>query len=88
MAVSLQVHTTQNVSPLDALWTLFVSQPKSIRKAFTERILQADVHAEAIRQQLLVKESLTQAFKELKEAEQTGKELPDAHDLFKVGSIN
>lgn len=71
------------VSPLDALWSLFTIQPKSIKKAFMERLLKEDIHAETMRQQLIVKESLTQAFKELKEVQESGRELPDAHDLFK-----
>lgn len=73
----------QTVSPLDALWSLFKSQPKSIRHAFTQRLLQESVDAEIMRQKLVVKESLTQAFRELKEAENSGVELPDARNLFK-----
>lgn len=81
--LQIQSADIKTVSPLDALWSLFASQPKAIRKAFTERVLQEDVHAETLRQQLMVKESLTQAFRELKEAEEAGVELPDAHNLFK-----
>lgn len=71
------------VSPLDALWSLFKSQPKSIRNAFIQRLLKESVDAETMRQKLVVKESLTQAFRELKEAETSGVELPDARKLFK-----
>ena len=42
-----------------------------------------DVDAEPMRQRLVVKESLTQAFKELREAEVSGAELSDARNLFK-----
>ncbi len=42
-----------------------------------------DVDTEAMRQRLVVKESLTQAFKELRAAEVSGAELPDARKLFK-----
>lgn len=42
-----------------------------------------DVDAEARRQRLVVKESLTQAFKELRAAEASGAKLPDARKLFK-----
>ena len=73
----------QLVSPLDALWSLFKSQPKAIRNAFTQRLLKEDADAETMRQELLVKNSLTKAFKELHEAEESGKELPDARNLFK-----
>ena len=73
----------QVVSPLDALWSLFKSQPKAVRNAFTQRLLQEEVDAEAMRERLVVKESLTQAFKEFREAEEAGVELPDARNLFK-----
>lgn len=42
-----------------------------------------DVDEEAMRQRLVVKESLAQAFKELSAAEASGAELPDARKLFK-----
>lgn len=71
------------VRPLDALWSLFESQPKHVRKAFVKRLLQEDVEAETIRQQLVVRKSLTQAFKELDDAEKNGIELPNARNLFK-----
>ena len=48
------------IRPLDALWALFESQPKNVRKAFVKRLLQEDVEAETTRQQLVVKQSLTQ----------------------------
>ena len=71
------------IRSLDALWALFQSQPKNVRKAFVKRLLQEDVEAETIRQQLVVKQSLTQAFKELADAEKNGIELPNARNLFK-----
>ena len=71
------------IRPLDALWALFKSQPKRVRRAFANRVLAEDVEEETIRQQMVVKRSLTQAFKELKEAERDGIELPNARDLFK-----
>lgn len=71
-----------HVSPLEALWTLFKTQPKAVRKAFTEKLLHDDVEAETMRKKLVVKESLTQALRELEEAEMSGEELPDARNLF------
>ena len=65
----------QVVSPLDALWSLFKSQPKAVRNAFTQRLLQEEVDAEAMRERLVVKESLTKAFKEFREAEEAAVEL-------------
>lgn len=72
-----------SVSPLDALWTLFKSQPKSVRKAFTQKLMQEEVGTAVIRNKLVVKQSLTQAFDELAEAEKSGVELPNARNLFK-----
>ena len=72
-----------SMSPLEALWTLFKSQPKSVRKAFTQKLMQEEVDAEVMRNKLVVKQSLTQAFKELAEAEKSGVELPNARNLFK-----
>lgn len=72
-----------SMSPLEALWTLFKSQPKAVRKAFTQKLMQEEVDAEVIRNKLLVEQSLSQAFKELAEAEKSGMELPDARNLFK-----
>lgn len=58
----------QQASPLDALFAHFASSSKSVQRAFTKYII--DTHAEEVearRQQMMMKESLTQAFKELKE---------------------
>ena len=72
-----------SMSPLEALWTLFKSQPKSVRRAFTKKLMQEEVDAKAMHNKLVVKQSLTQAFKELAEAEESGFELPNARNLFK-----
>ena len=77
---TVTIDNTQ-IGPLDALWTIFKTQPKSVRKAFMERLLK--VEAQAIRNQMVVKQSITKALKELSEAEQSGIELPDARNLFK-----
>ncbi len=80
---AMNMDGVMNVSPLDALWALFKSQPKSIRKAFIERVLQADLEAKTMRSKLYIKQTLTQSLKEMKAADAAGVELPDAHDLFK-----
>lgn len=71
------------IPPLDALWALFKTQPKAVRKAFAKRLLEEDEVVETIRQQMVVKKSLEKAFEELEEAERNGIELPDARNLFK-----
>ena len=43
-----------SVSPLEALWALFKSQPKSVRKAFTKKLMQEEVDAETMHNQMLV----------------------------------
>lgn len=71
------------IRPIDALWALFKSQPKTVRKAFAKRLLEEDEDVVTMHQQKLVKQSLTQAIKELREAEENSVELPDARNLFK-----
>ena len=71
------------VTPLEALWALFKSQPKTVRKAFAKKLIEEDVESATLRQQLEVKQSLTQAFRELKAAETSNSELPNARDLFR-----
>ena len=70
------------VTPVDALWSIIQSQSKSVRKALTKRLVEQDVEAETYRQQLIVKQRLTRALHELKEAQATGRELPKARDLL------
>lgn len=58
----------QATSPLDALLAHFTSSSKSVQRAFTKYIIEA--YAEEVeerRQHMMMKQSLTQAFKELKE---------------------
>lgn len=71
------------VTPLEALWALFKSQPKTVRKAFAKKLIEEDVESATLRQQLEVKQSLTQAFRELKAVEKSNSELPNARDLFR-----
>mgnify|MGYP003450794298 FL=1 len=72
-----------SVSPLDALWALFISQPKSVRVAFTKRLLSQDISALVEQQRANVGGSLKKALQELEEAEMSGLEnLPDATTLF------
>jgi len=68
---------TDEMTTLDALWVLILSQSKSVRKALTERLLSEYKKTEA--QQQMVKESLTKAFDEL----HSGKVNHDARNLFK-----
>lgn len=62
--------TIQQTSPLDALMAHFASSSKSVQRAFTKYIIEANAEeVEVRRQQVMMKESLKQAFKELKEGQ-------------------
>ena len=62
------IATQKTISPLDALMAHFTSSSKSVQRAFARYIIEAHAEeVEARRQQMIMKESLTQAFKELKE---------------------
>jgi hypothetical protein len=66
------------VSPVDALWALYQSQSKKVRKAFRQK-LQEEEKARAVKeQQEMVKESMTRAFEELR----SGKARHNAKGLF------
>ena len=72
------------VSPLDALWSLFISQPKSVKTAFAKRLLSQDSSAQAEQKRIAIGNSFRKALQELEEAEKSGLEnLPDATTLFK-----
>lgn len=43
MEATIQNHTA--ISPVDALWTLFMSQTKRVRKEFVCRILETETNA-------------------------------------------
>lgn len=63
---TLTIHPA--TTPLDALMAHFTSSSKSVQRAFTKYIIEA--HADEVetrRQQMMMKQSITQAFKELKE---------------------
>lgn len=76
---TLQVSNT-TVSPLDALWALFKSQPKAVRNAFVRKLHEEE---ETAKQKKLVKDSLTQSMHELKLAQEGKLQLKDARNLFK-----
>ena len=77
------VYDSNIVSPRDALWTLFISQPKLVRTAFMKRLFSQDSSAYAELQRAVVGKSFKKALKELEEAEKSGLEnLPDASILF------
>lgn len=81
--MSIAISQEQLVSRVEALWTLFKGQPKSIRDAFTKRLLQESADATTMQRKKVVKRSLTQAMTELQAAEREGIEnLPDARELF------
>ena len=69
--------TTQEISPVDAIWSIIQSQSKAVRKALTERLIAEQDKTKV--QKVMVKDSLTRAFNEL----HSGKVHHDARNLFK-----
>ncbi len=79
---TINIDGVENISPLDALWALFQSQPKSIRKAFTERMLQDEEYVDYINNRTYIMQTMKRSLHEMRIAEAAGVELPDAHELF------
>lgn len=75
---------SSNISSVDALWTLIQGQTQNVKDALYHRMIEADEQRRTRQQQLYVRKSLNRAFKELKDAKSSKKELPDARDLFKL----
>ena len=89
MSLALQSHDLNAaVNPLDALLAHYNASTKKVQRAFINMIIgnytekQNAKKLETARQKAMVKESLTQAFKELRHAQATGQQLPDARKLF------
>lgn len=77
---TLALSNKQN-STLNALWTLFIGQPKAVREAFVRKLQMEDETTK--RNKKLVKDSLTLAFHELNQAKRGEIKLRDAEDLLK-----
>lgn len=67
-------------STLNALWTLFMGQPKAVREAFVDK-LQVE-NETTLRNRQVVKESLMRAFHELNQAKRGEIQLEDADEPF------
>ncbi|MGN0048638.1 MAG: hypothetical protein ACI37U_07100 [Bacteroides sp.] len=74
---------SSNISAVDALWTLIQSQTQSVRDALYHRMIEAEKSRETQQQKKFIRESLNRAITELKDAQLSNKELPNARDLFK-----
>lgn len=55
---------TAEISPVDALWVLIQSQTKAVRKALTKRLIE-DEQSVKVKQEAMVKDTLTRAFEQL-----------------------
>lgn len=65
---TVTVQQPVSMSPLEALMAHFESSSKSVQRAFAKYIIDNNAKEVATRrQQMMMKESLTQAFKELNE---------------------
>ena len=81
MGALLQV-PQQQISTTDAIWTLIVSQSKSIQKTLAKRLEAHLAEEKRQAQEKYVRDTLTSAMKEVRKAETEGRELPDARLLF------
>jgi len=66
----------------DALWALIVSQKKSVQKNIAQRLQDLLSTEKREAQETYVRESLTHALNEARQAHAEGKSLPDARHLF------
>jgi len=82
--VNMANTSTVDMNSVDALWTLIQNQTKNVKTALYRRIIEAEEKQKTLQQQKYVRQSLGRAFDELKEAQASGKELPDARSLFKM----
>lgn len=76
--------STMNINSVDALWTLIQNQTESVKAALYRRMVEVEEKRKTLKQQQYVRQSLSRAFKELEEAQNSNKELPDARSLFKM----
>ena len=81
MGASLQV-PQQQISTTDAIWTLIVSQSKSIQKTLAKRLEAHLAEEKRMAQEKYVRDTLTSALNEVRKAEAEGRKLPDARLLF------
>lgn len=69
---------------LKGLWTFIESMSLSDRNKqwLADRLIESKKESTKAAQERYVRESLTRAFREMKEAHASGQQLPDAHKLF------
>lgn len=73
----------QQISPVDALWSLIQSQKKSVRRALMKRMIEDDAEImNAEYQKRQIHHSLKQGWKEVQEAMVTGHSLKSADELL------
>lgn len=82
MSVVLNTTNIETVSNTEALWSLIVNQKKSVQKTLATRLsaLLSDEKREA--QERYVKDTMSSALTEVREAHKNGRKLPDARCLF------
>ncbi|MBR6197459.1 MAG: hypothetical protein IKQ72_07635 [Bacteroidaceae bacterium] len=82
MSVVLNTTNIETVNNTEALWSLIVNQKKSVQKTLATRLsaLLSDEKREA--QERYVKDTMSSALTEVREAHKSGRQLPDARCLF------
>jgi hypothetical protein len=75
------------ISTLDAIWAIISSQSKATQRQIAKRLdvlLGNTVAARKTAQQKYVRDTLSSAFQEVRDAERNGCQLPDAHELLDI----
>ncbi len=78
-AVSPNIGNSGKVSAADALWSLIAGQPKSTRRALTERLLSDDIE---LAEQLVLKASIEHGWRQVKAMEADGSSKGTLQDLI------
>ena len=82
MEKTINTTHSDSISTADALWSLIVKQKKSVQKELAQRLLALVQSDKKASQEAYVKETLENALAEVRDAQASGKELPDARFLF------
>lgn len=82
MAIAIQNQTVNTLDTTEALWSLIIGQKKSVQKTLADRLTVLLKENKRKAQEKYVRESLTRALAEVRQAREEGRSLPDARSLL------
>ena len=77
--ITPDVSNSGKVSAVDALWSLIAGQPKSTRRALTEKLLSDDIE---LAEQLVLKASIERGWQQVKAMQTDGSDSGSLQDLI------